>query len=315
MPDMRKSSPGRKRGASSKAARQRAAAARQDSKVEADQSRQQPAATDVVALIVPHSLTQTDPDTLVSLTRALGRQRLRALTFAIDEETSLVAEQVAAHAVDGVITAARLQAEDLEQLLQLPVPAVCFNCYAADTRLSSVRCDQQAGARWLVSALAAGGHQSVGLVTGPPDSAAAAERAFSALQALKDMSLSDVSLAEGDGSYRSGRAALRQLHAERGNLPDAVLATNDLMALGCIDEARHGFELNVPEQLSVTGFDGIASGSFAAYGLTTVRQPLAEMAERAVALLQASIADPTLATQELLYPGEPVPGHSARIGP
>jgi DNA-binding LacI/PurR family transcriptional regulator len=311
MPDMRKSSPGRKRGAASKAARQRAAASQQSTEAA---NAAPGSATGVVALIVPRSLTRTDPETLVQLTQALADQHLHALTFAIDTETSLVAEQVEAQSVDGIITAARLQAEDLERLLQLPVPAVCFNCYAADPRLSSVRCDQQAGARWLVNALAGGNHRSVGLVTGPPDSTAAAERAFSALQALKDLALSDVSLAEADGSYASGRAALRQLHAERGGVPDAVLATNDLMAMGCIDEARQGFGLAVPEQLSVLGFDGIASADLAAYGLTTVRQPLAQMAERAVALLLASIADPGHTAQEALFAGIPVQGRSARIG-
>lgn len=307
---MRKSSPGRQRGASSKAARQRAAARQHGAEAADDTSG---LAAGVVALVVPRSLTRTDPETLVQLTQALADQQLHALTFAIDTETSLVAEQVNAHAVDGIITAARLQAEDLERLLQFPVPAVCFNCYAADPRLSSVRCDQQAGARWLVNALASGGHRSVGLVTGPPDSTAAAERAFSALQALKDLDLSDVSLTEADGSYASGREALQQMHAERGGLPDAVLATNDLMAMGCIDEAQEGFGLAVPTKLSVVGFDGIASGDLAAYGLTTVRQPLAQMAKRAVALLLASMADPSLTAQEALFAGDPIQGHSARI--
>ena len=71
--------------------------------------------------------------------------------------------------------------------------------------------------------------------------------------------------------------------------PDAVIAANDTMAIGCIDEARAMFGLEVPGDMSVVGFDGVGPSAYAAYRLTTVSQPVAQMSEAAVSMLTERI--------------------------
>ena len=73
-------------------------------------------------------------------------------------------------------------------------------------------------------------------------------------------------------------------------LPDAVFFANDIMAIGGLDAIRSELKLRVPEDLSVIGFDDIEMSGWPSHSLTTVRQPVAEMIEKAVTLLDSSTA-------------------------
>jgi LacI family xylobiose transport system transcriptional regulator len=77
-------------------------------------------------------------------------------------------------------------------------------------------------------------------------------------------------------------AASRML--ELSNPPTAIFATSDIHAIGVYEAARvHG--LRVPDDLSVVGFDDIPMAEWVSPPLTTMRQPLAEMAALAVQML------------------------------
>ena len=87
----------------------------------------------------------------------------------------------------------------------------------------------------------------------------------------------------GDFSLEFGRAAVRQL-ARRRRLPDAIVCGADIIALGVIRElANHG--VRVPEQVKVTGFDGILFAELSDPPITTVRQPVQAIAREAISLL------------------------------
>lgn len=78
---------------------------------------------------------------------------------------------------------------------------------------------------------------------------------------------------------RRGRALLR-----RPNPPTAIIAGNDLQALGVYQAAREA-RLHIPEDLSVVGFDDLPVAQWVGPPLTTVRQPLIEMAVAAAELV------------------------------
>jgi len=92
---------------------------------------------------------------------------------------------------------------------------------------------------------------------------------------------------EGDFGFASGVAAAEQLLGRR-KAPTAVFASNDDMALGLLAEAqRRG--VKVPEELSIVGFDDAPAASLVWPALTTVRQPLFDMAVAAVEMLLARV--------------------------
>jgi LacI family transcriptional regulator len=88
---------------------------------------------------------------------------------------------------------------------------------------------------------------------------------------------------------QTGRVAARQL-LERGQLPDAILCANDLVALGVLSELRE-VGVRCPEDVLVTGFDDLVPTA-ELLGLTTVRQPLSDIGREAARLLQFAIGAP-----------------------
>jgi LacI family transcriptional regulator len=93
----------------------------------------------------------------------------------------------------------------------------------------------------------------------------------------------DELIVRGDFSYRSGLAAAERLLA-RNPRPTAIFASNDDMAAAAI-AAAHRAGLDVPSEISVCGYDDTAMATAIWPGLTTIRQPVAEMARCAVRLL------------------------------
>ena len=97
--------------------------------------------------------------------------------------------------------------------------------------------------------------------------------------------------------------------------PDAIICGNDSMAIGCLDSARLEFGLAVPRDLSITGFDGIAPAGWLSYQLTTLRQPLQQMAQATADMLVGLIASGASGVERRVFSAAVVEGATARLGP
>jgi DNA-binding LacI/PurR family transcriptional regulator len=131
------------------------------------------------------------------------------------------------------------------------------------------------------------GHERIGIITGPPELLCSRARLDGYRAALETAGLSvdDQLVRLGDFRVKAGYQQARIMFAlpER---PTAIFAGNDLSALGVLRAARES-GLRVPEDLSVVGFDDIPLAEWSTPALTTVRQPLTEMAAVAVQTLLA----------------------------
>lgn len=96
--------------------------------------------------------------------------------------------------------------------------------------------------------------------------------------------------------------------------PSAVIAANDAMAIGAIDRAVQ-LGIRVPRELSVVGFDGTDAASWPSHQLTTMRQPLAQMADAAVDLLGKLLEEPRRLPETRLFAAELVAGRTSRFAP
>jgi LacI family transcriptional regulator len=90
-----------------------------------------------------------------------------------------------------------------------------------------------------------------------------------------------------DGSRTGARQAVADLVGQVP-LPEAIVCATDQIALGVIDALR-GAGIRVPQQMVVTGFDGIDAGRFLRPSLTTVRQPMDALGRVAVRILAEQI--------------------------
>ena len=83
-------------------------------------------------------------------------------------------------------------------------------------------------------------------------------------------------------------AAAGVVRGTRDEMPDILVCENDALAIGAIDVIRHTLGLRIPEDIAVTGFDDVPQCQSPNYALTTYRQPLTEMAEYLVEVLESS---------------------------
>ena len=271
--------------------------------------------SNMVAVVISKLTNLYYPEVLVKLTQHFSEHGVRVLLFALESEsdTGTVLEQMLQFRVDGILTAAMFTADQLETIENAHIPVVFYNRTLKDQLVSSVRCDQEEGERWLVDELVAAGHRTFGIVEGPPDSVVGLERKMGALNELNAQGISDITSVSGDFGYETGRECFAQLIEKRGSPPDAVIAANDVMAIGCIDEAREGFSLRVPEDISIVGFDGVGPARYAAYSVTTVRQPVQRMTQSAASMLIERIENPELSPEKRSFSGKLIRGGSARL--
>ncbi len=273
--------------------------------------------SNMVAVVISKLTNLYYPEVLVQITQRFSERGVRVLLFALEHEsdTDTVLDQMLQFRVDGILTAAMFTPEQIGTIDNAHIPLVFYNRSSKDQLFSSVRCDQEEGERWLVDELVKAGHKSFGIVAGPPDNAVGIERKMGALKELSEMGITDVTTMSGDFGYDTGRECFAKLVQEHGSPPDAVIAANDVMAIGCIDEAREGFGLNVPDDISIVGFDGVGPARYAAYNVTTIRQPVHRMTQSAASMLIERIENPELSPEKRSFSGMLIRGGSARLQP
>lgn len=271
--------------------------------------------SNMVAVVISKLTNLYYPEVLVQLAQQFSERGVRVLLFALEREsdTGATLEHMLQYRVDGILTAAMFTVAELKTIESADIPIVFYNRTSKDQLVSSVRCDQEEGERWLVDELVRTGHKSFGVVEGPSDSVVSIERKTGALNELAEKGITDITVVGGDFGAESGRACFAEVVERRGSPPDAIIAANDVMAIGCIDEAREAFGLDVPKDISIVGFDGVGPAGYAAYDVTTVRQPVQRMTESAVSMLLERIENPALSPEKRAFSGIPIRGSSARL--
>jgi DNA-binding LacI/PurR family transcriptional regulator len=166
--------------------------------------------------------------------------------------------------------------------------------------IPSVGVDEHAAGELATQHLIQLGHERIGFVAGPEDYAPTRFKAAGRLAALRSADLDGHALvAHATFSVDGGRHALRELLA-KPERPTAVICSSDVMAMGVLQEAaRQG--LRVPEQLSVIGFDGIDAATWTFPPLTTVEQPIDQIAQTAVDALRSQIHEPNKPLPNFLF--------------
>jgi DNA-binding LacI/PurR family transcriptional regulator len=273
--------------------------------------------SNMVAVILSNLVTLHYPEILSELSRQFNLRGMHVLLFQLPREGDVdqTLAEVWQHQVDGVIVAARLSNEQVAEFERRGVPFVLFNRNLRDKTVNAIVCDQVEGARAMVSRLAAAGHQRFALIDGPLDSVIAQDRKRGVADRLAELGLAAPLVVSGGYDYASGGRGLREIIERLGQLPDAVLCGNDLTALGCLDTARHALGLDVPGQLSITGFDGIASSTWLSYNLTTLRQPVQNMAMAAADMLTGLVNNANTCPERRVFSATLVEGSTARLGP
>ena len=180
--------------------------------------------------------------------------------------------------------------EILDVLRANRTPCVLISPGTEGHGMAAVRMDDTLAAEELTNLLIGLGHRDIAFVEGNQSASgrrrAGWERALKAHRIAVDPAL----VVAGDFQFESGVAAAHQLLA-RPRPPTAIFAANDDMALGVLSAAQR-LGVSVPHELAIVGFDDSRAATLVWPELTTVRQPLAEMALAAVDMLLSDAARP-----------------------
>jgi LacI family transcriptional regulator len=200
--------------------------------------------------------------------------------------------------VDGLIVMApQLNAEELSTALPAGLPSILINTRDSGGTRAAIHLDNAAGARAVVEHLVGLGRKRLVHIAGPEGNIDAEERAAAFRDACAARGV-DCEVLRGDFEEESGARAAVQL-IENGHRFDALFAANDNMAIGALDALRKA-GLSVPGDVAVAGFDDIPLAHH--LGLTTVRVRIAELGERALARLLASLGKDDSGDDELHAP-------------
>jgi LacI family transcriptional regulator len=197
----------------------------------------------------------------------------------------------------------RISETHLRQLEQRDLPVVLVN-YSRPTGLPVIRGGNSDGAAAATRHLLQLGHRRIGFITGSAFTGQSQERQQGYETALRGAGIDvDAKLvATGDFGRRSGYDAACAL-LTAADAPTAIFAANDEMAFGAIDAVR-ACGLQMPQDVSVIGFDDIPAAAHVHPALTTVRQPLAAISEAAVRELLLRITGAGGEQRRLEFPSE-----------
>lgn len=190
------------------------------------------------------------------------------------------------HGADAVVLPPPLC--DDEQILKLlrrkGVATVSFTTARPRSDTSAVLIDDYRGAVMMTEHLIALGHRDIAFIKGDMKHSTAVRReeGFRAAMEDADLPVKPAWVVEGQFTYRAGLDAARQL-LETDRRPSAIFASNDDMATAVLAVA-HGLGMSIPEDVSVAGFDDTPVATAVWPALTTIHQPIADMAAQAVFL-------------------------------
>ncbi len=153
------------------------------------------------------------------------------------------------------------------------------------TDIPCVYCDDRQVSEEMTEYLIELGHQRIGFILGHPDHGATHERYAGYQAALEAHGIKEIKslVKQGYFDYDSAKACAEKLFNLK-NPPTAIFASNDYMASAVV-VAAHERGLKIPQQISIAGFDDIPLAAQSWPTLTTIKQPVQDMAAKAAQLL------------------------------
>ncbi|QHC24265.1 LacI family DNA-binding transcriptional regulator [Streptomyces sp. GS7] len=266
--------------------------------------------TGIVGLVLPQITNPFFPSLVRELEHALHAEGRAVLLADCDDDPKTEAARIGElldRRVDALLLIPADERRSREAVLgaAAQVPVVLLDRGCGPGAADSVAVDNTAGMALVLDHLAATGRRRPCFVGAAGTASAAVERraAYEAGAAALDPAAPERTLL-GDFSAAWGRAAVDRIWPSR---PDAVVCANDLIAAGALQRLRQ-LGADVPGEVAVTGFDDIPLAGLADPALTTVRQPLAELAAEAARLLVRRPAGAAV-------PGPRQPVRSVRLAP
>lgn len=260
-----------------------------------------------IGVLVPDVSNPAMPEFIRGIDDVAVREGCIILLCNTDEDVDRQVSQMQTlldHQVDGIILISQhCEEPKVRQVLDGKTPFVLLQRRSWRFRDDYVGSDNVQGMQASVAYLHELGHRRIGLVTGPQISSTAMERLEAFEMAISELSCdtSPELIFRGDYTVQAGYEAMHAF-ARLDAMPTAVIASNDVCALGVQDAALE-LGLDIPADLSLLGCDNIELAGLRRINLTTLHLPKREMGAAAADLLIRRIrAKRPSAPREMIIP-------------
>jgi len=263
--------------------------------------------TRTIAVVVADIKNPFYPELVEALHEALGRSGYRMVL--VNERTDTrgqagLTELYRGGGADGaVFVSVTVEQRVVDLLNKSPVPSVLLNRDVGGVDVDRVMSDNPGGAAQVADLLFGLGHRRIAYISGPENTSTSRDREAGLAKALaqRGVPLDPALRRVGEFTHHSGYQWATDL-LDRPDRATAIFCANDVVAFGALDAARN-LRIDVPGEVSIAGFDDIPMASWGAFSLTTVRQPLTDMARDAARILIERIeGHDELERQRLVFP-------------
>ncbi len=253
-----------------------------------------------VGVVVSRITNPIVPEVLLHLGDELTARGKRMVVWNTDTEgEDGVLNAIRQRVIDGLIfTAAGHQSAALEAAQQTGMPIACINRHIDGASFNQFACSNLEGARTMADYLIAAGRKRIAIINGPLDRSTLADREAGLRQGLHHagIELPDNYYASSDFAHNNFRELAIEMMSQPCP-PDAIACGNDVIAFAVMCGLKAA-GAKVPDDIWVTGFDGIEMSGWDVFDITTMKQPLDAMAsatvEALISTIENSEAEPQL---------------------
>ena len=213
----------------------------------------------------------------------------------------------------GVIIIGTYQNQFFSELKTLDVPVVLIDSYCKYDYFHKLRIDDENCSNLATEFVIRQGHKKIALVTGHLQEDGVMQKRYRGfLKAIEQNGLEfqKENLYEATVDYESGVNAAKWFVDNKADIT-AVVATADVLAIGLM-KGFYEQGVQVPEDISIIGFDDLDISKYTTPGLTTVKQPISAKGERAVEILIENIENPQMEKVEEVFPVKLIERQSVR---
>jgi LacI family transcriptional regulator len=226
------------------------------------------------------------------------------MTLLAERGNSTLAERLLDRSVDGaILMTTRLGSPLPYELSRRDLPFVLLNRVGGLVDGPSVTADNVGGSRAVAEFLLELGHRRIGAILGPVDTSTGRDREAGFRASLDDagVALPAKRVYRGEYDHDSGCLGLQAM-IDTSDPPTAIFCANDFVAIGALNQAIE-LGVAVPDDITVIGFDDIDMAAWPAFELTTVRNPLLDMARRAAGML-VDLVESAATVDDDVFPAE-----------
>ncbi|HPO91180.1 MAG TPA: GntR family transcriptional regulator [Victivallales bacterium] len=219
-----------------------------------------------------------------------NKANMTLLPFHHGESETVLFSHLSKSKFDAVVYLGPFDTTKLKTMIQNGPPSVIIDFSVKNSGTDCITIDNLNGAKMAIEYLIKLGHKKITIVSGPDEQPATKERLDGIFEAIKENNLNQgmIHIYKGDFSLQSGYNITKDI-LSKNEYPTAIFYMNDEMAHGGINAIKDFSSLNIPEDLSIIGFDNSAHAIMTTPQLTTINVPAMQMGKFAIQRLFAKM--------------------------